>query len=230
MKPEEFFCPWIQCRITLRKPSEFLIKRDKVRIEVLDCRRRGNDSITQEPSKTGTDFRGKVEVDQDHRPSRVLAPVEDGTPVEGEAQGHIATIRKVLVLQILAINYHVLITEVLVDGTIKDVANGVVVMLVCCVIVPVPHEFCDRFVSEHRVEQRFDCQVLELFFRDTGTVESRLIAVGTGIQILELPRKTAAPFLAAIDRAWFHTGQRSDPFLGSVKGVEIPQFVGERIA
>ena len=65
-------------------------------------------------------------------------------------------IREVLVLQPLAIDDHILIAEILVDGTVKDVANGIVITLVHRVIVPVSHEFSDPPIPEHCVNQRFD--------------------------------------------------------------------------
>ena len=70
MKPEELLCPWIQCLTPLRQPSKFLVKWNEVRVKVLDHCWRRNDGITQEPSKAGVNFRWKVEVDQDHWPSR----------------------------------------------------------------------------------------------------------------------------------------------------------------
>jgi len=174
----------------------------------------------------GTNFQGKVEVDQDHQPRRILLLVEDGTAVKGEAQGHVAMIREVLVLKLLAVNHHVLITEILVDGTVKYITDDIVVALVYRVLVPVPHEFGSLFVSEHCVEQRFDSQVLKFLFWDTRTAESRLFAVRASTQIFEVSRKAAASLVAAINCVWLHARQRSDLFLGPVKGAE-GQLVGE---
>ena len=138
---------------------------------------------------------------------RVLSFIEDGTTIEGEAQSHVSTIRKVLVLKFLPVDHHILIAEVLVDRTIKNVANDVVVALVCCIIMLIPHEFGNRFVSEHHVEERFERQILKFLSWDTRTAESRLITVWASVQIPKMPCKTAAPLVAAIDCFWLHTRQ-----------------------
>jgi hypothetical protein len=109
------------------------------------------------------------------------------------------------VSQLLAVNYHILIAKVLVDGTIKYIADGIVVMLARRVLVSVPHQFGNPFVTEHCVKLRFDMQILEPFPWDAETTESRFVAIWASAQILEFTCEAAASFVATIDRVGLHT-------------------------